>query len=336
MSERNPGASSGTTTRKKPWLYVLGGTALLLLGAGFTIQFLRPSSAFPEDGGPKPSAAGRTSTNGAARKEQALAMVEKTAITEAEVNAEIAKISKKFNMAIDQWLTMLQAERNVNEAQYRRDIIWPMIALRKLAGEEIKVTKSELKRAFERHYGEKVKAKAIFLNNSRRANDIWEEAQAHPENFEQLVRQHSIDPQSRPLDGLIQPIARYSGNETLEKAAFALKEGDISPLIQIGVDQQYVILKCEGRTVPVVAELNDEIREILYEQIYEEKVQTSAAEVFKKLKSQVRVDNYLTNVSTGGERNPSAGREGKDSAPIRQTGAAAPSKGKGKRPTSAN
>ena len=55
--------------------------------------------------------------------------------------------------------------------------------------------------------------------------------------IERLAREHSIDPASKPLDGVIPPIPRYGGADELEKAAFKLKEGEISGVIQVGLSQ---------------------------------------------------------------------------------------------------
>jgi foldase protein PrsA len=55
-------------------------------------------------------------------------------VTDAEVNAEIAALAKSFSLPVDRWLEMLKEERGINPGQYRNDIIWPTLALRKLAG----------------------------------------------------------------------------------------------------------------------------------------------------------------------------------------------------------
>jgi foldase protein PrsA len=244
-------------------------------------------------------------------------------VSEAEVSKEIEKNAKKFGLAVDQWMSMLEAERNITTMQYRRDIVWPMLALRKLAGENVKVTKADIKRAFEKNYGERVQAKAIILDNSRRAREVWEKAHTKPDEFEKLAQEFSVDPSSRALGGVIPPIARHSGSEELEKAAFRMKKGEISPVIQIGPElSRYVILKCEGRTVPNVTELTSDIEEILIEELREEKTQLAVATVFDKIKSEARVDNIITGVSTGGERKP-AGKTAGGPGAIKQTGGTA-------------
>lgn len=218
-------------------------------------------------------------------------------VTNAEVISEVRRIAAKFNLTPENWYQMLQAERGITPVQYHRDIIWPMLALKKIAGTKIQISEKELRHGFEKHYGPRVKAKMIMFDNQRRAAEVHAELLRHPEDFERLAQRHSIEPNSRALGGEIPPIPRYSGNKKLEEEAFRLRPGEISPLIQIGFNR-FVILKCEGRTKPAITNL-DEVRNQLYEQLLEEKTQQAVAQVFDKLKREARVDNFLTNTSTG-------------------------------------
>ncbi len=351
---------------KKKWTLVITGSAVLLLAAGVMLQVTRPTSAFPEDGSQAGgSAAGKANAGDAGQKRSKnVAKVDREFITydelaaecisrhgkdildnlinrkiiqqacdnqgieisEAEVSREIKKTADKFNLAVDQWLSMLEAERNVTPMQYRRDIVWPMLALRKLAGEDIKITKADVKRAWEKNYGPRVEAKAIILDNQRRAQEAWEKAQANPDDFEELAQKYSVDPSSKALGGKIPPIPRHSGSKELEDVAFKMKKGAISPVVQVGLSQ-WVILKCEGRTVPTVKELTHDIEEILIQELKEEKTQEAVAKVFEKLKSEARVTNYVTNVSTGGERRQSGAKTAGSAGTINQTGGTASRKG---------
>ena len=218
-------------------------------------------------------------------------------VTEQEVSAEIEKIAKRFNLDVSQWMQMLQAERNITPMQYRTSVIWPMVALRKLAGEQVDLSEDDVKKAFIREYGPRVKARVIMLDNMRRANDVWDEANRNPDDFEKLAQKYSIDPNSRALGGQVPPIPRYTGNENLEKAAFKLKEGELSGVVEIGTGR-WVIMKCEGRTEPVVTDI-EEVRNSLVDQLTEAKTQQAIGKVFEKIKEQTRVDNYLTRSSTG-------------------------------------
>lgn len=221
-------------------------------------------------------------------------------VSESEVTNEIHRIAKRFNIAVDAWLRMLQEERGLTPAQYQRDVIWPMLALKKLAREDIApINENDVKRAFQRDYGQRVKAKMIMFDNLRHAQEKWEEIVKHPNDFERLAREYSIEPNSRSLGGSIPPIRAYAGNEALEKAAFKLKPGEISGIIQVGYNR-YVVLLCEGRTERIVTDVED-VREEITELLREEKVQAAVAAKFDEIKRSTRVDNYLTNTSYGGD-----------------------------------
>lgn len=239
-------------------------------------------------------------------------------ISESEVDQEVIKIAKKFNMSVEEWYNMLLAERSVTKAQYRRDIIWPMLSLRKLAGEDIKVTKTELQQAFQRNYGPRVKARIIVQDNQRRAAEAWEMVKKNPDNFDAAVKKWSIDAGSRSLGGAIPPIPQFSGNplsEPIEKAAFKLKAGEISDVIQSG--QQFIIVKSEGLTDRVVDNI-EEVQDQLIADLKEEKVQKAVADTFDRIRENARIDNYLTNQTIGGQKKPAA--TGAVPGAVRQTG----------------
>ncbi|MCG6158538.1 peptidylprolyl isomerase [Rubinisphaera margarita] len=348
MSE---GTHSETPQKKSfPWATILGGTVVAIAAAVIVFQIFNaePAAAPTEQ-------AGKASLNAAnspalarvntevipydmvARecfdrvgKEVLENLINRTiiyqevqrrglAVTDAEIDAEIETIAKRFNLPMDTWYQMLQTERGLTPQQYRRDVIWPMIALRKLAGEEIQISEADMQRAFQRDYGPRVRCRMIMMENVRRANEVWEKANRTPEEFDKLAREHSVEPGSRALGGSIPPIARYSGNEALEEAAFRLQKDEISGLIQVG--SKYVILKCEGHTDQVVTDIKDVWNE-LYQQLQEEKTQERVAKVFEQLKKETRVDNYLTNISSGGGNGTA--QAGNYTNEIQQTGTTVP------------
>ena len=183
--------------------------------------------------------------------------------------------------------------------QYRRDVIWPMLALKKIAGHKVDVTEADLQQAFESAYGERVIAKMIMMDDFRRIQEVWTDVQRDPESFEDIAKKKSIEPNSRALGGSIHPIRRHGGNKELEDRAFKLKTGEISAVIQVA-DGRFVILKCEGRTEPHVKAMTPEIRKELYLALTEEKTQEQVAQVFNQLKETSRVDNYLKGSVSGG------------------------------------
>jgi foldase protein PrsA len=249
-------------------------------------------------------------------------------VTEDEVTAEVTRIAQRFSLDPAGWYQMLQNERNISPQQYRQSVIWPMIALKKLAGEQVDITEEELEQAFVRNYGPRVKCRLIVLDNHRRARECWDEANRNPEEFEKLAQKYSIDPNSRPLGGTIPPIPRFSGNQALETAAFKLKDGEISGIIELQTGR-YAILKSEGRTEQVVEDIAD-VRDTLYDDLFEQKTQQMVAEVFETVKKETRVDNFLTQTTTGPDR-PIGQIPGGNGA-IQQTNATKPAPGKAAAP----
>jgi foldase protein PrsA len=247
-------------------------------------------------------------------------------VTGAEVNAEILQISKRFGLDQSSWYKMLEAERGLNPVQYRRDVIWPMLALKKLAGTELEITDEELRKAYEDAYGTKVRVKMIMFDKMRHAQKVWEAVSKAPEDFERYAREESIEPNSRAIGGTIPPIRKHSGaHPEVRRAAFQMRQPDeVSGIIQVGVDR-YVILKNDGRTEPVPHNFKD-VRAQLHEELVETEVQKMVAHTFRQLKDKTSIDNFLTGKSTGGTRQVSAA--GSNTGPVRQVSQQRPATGK--------
>ena len=110
-------------------------------------------------------------------------------VARAEVDAEINRLAKRFGLPVDQWLKMLKQERGIGAAQYASDIIWPTLALRKLAGERLRVTREELIQTFESQYGPAVRARLIACKDRAKAEKIRATAAANPEQFGALAKE---------------------------------------------------------------------------------------------------------------------------------------------------
>lgn len=229
-------------------------------------------------------------------------------VSEQEVSQEIARIAERFKLDVTAYLQMLQSERNITPMQYRTSVIWPMLALKKLAGESVDISEEDMQKSFVRNYGPRVKARVIMVDSLAKGNEVWEKAKQDPDNFDKLAQQYSVDPNSRALGGQVPPIPRYTGNDNLEQEAFKLKEGEISGLIEIAT-RRWVILKCEGRTTPIVTDI-EEVRDTLYDELKEAKTQQAVGKVFEELKKTTRVDNLLTNESHGPDRALPVGAQG--------------------------
>jgi len=239
-------------------------------------------------------------------------------VSEAEVSQQVIEISKKFGLAVDQYYKLLEAERGLSPVQYHRDIIWPMLALRKLAGKEVTITREMMQLAYEDNYGPRIKARMIVCDNQRRAMEAWNKATANPDDFDGLARDFSVETNSRALGGVIPPIRKNTGaHENLRKAAFAMKEpGEISGILQIGPNQ-FAILKFEGRTEPIDHDLKD-VQAQLNADLTEREVQKMVGDTFDSLQKSARVDNFLTGESRGSVEKTGHVREAALESPVKK------------------
>jgi parvulin-like peptidyl-prolyl isomerase len=209
-------------------------------------------------------------------------------ITPADIDGEVDRMAKRFKLGRQQWLEMLQNERGITPEQYARDIIWPTIALRRLASNQMAVTPQELQKAYESEYGPAVRTRLIVVTDPQAAQQLHARAVANPDDFPRLAMDHSEDINSASIGGLIQPIRRHVGDAAIEQAVFQLQEGQVTPLIQVG--NQYAILKCEGhipaRNVPI-----SQVQEELIESIKEDKLREEANVLFAQLQKTATIKN---------------------------------------------
>ncbi|HEV3004779.1 MAG TPA: peptidylprolyl isomerase, partial [Pirellulales bacterium] len=212
------------------------------------------------------------------------------AVTQPEVKEEMDRMAQRFGMPTDQLLTMLREERHITPEQYAKEIIWPTVALRKLAGNRLRVSEKDFKEAFDMLYGEAVQARLIACATAREAEMLRAQALANPEEFGNLAKQHSIDTVSASAKGLIQPIHHHQGDANIERVAFALKKDEISEVIEVG--DQFVILKCEARLAPQPVE-RKKVEKVLIESIRDKKLRLEADTIFKELQDAAQIENVM-------------------------------------------
>ncbi|MEO0530917.1 MAG: peptidyl-prolyl cis-trans isomerase [Planctomycetota bacterium] len=205
-------------------------------------------------------------------------------ITPAEIEAEVDRMAKRFKLGREQWFELLKNQRGVDEEEYKRDILWPTLALRKLAADRVQPTDDEVQKAYETRFGPARRVRLIVVTDEAKAAQVQREAAARPADFPRLAMTHSQDVNSASIGGLIQPIRLHAGDPKVERVAM----GQVSNVIQAG--DQFVILKCEGivpaRNVPMA-----EVREELAEGIVEQKLRGVANTLFTRLQDTATIQN---------------------------------------------
>ena len=214
-------------------------------------------------------------------------------ISDEQVNQEVMRLTSKFGLNVESYLKLLQDERDISPNQYSREIIWPMLALRALVADQVEPTREEFDRAFMGQFGEAIKCRLIMVPSKETAESLQAKAVADPSSFETLAKKYSKDESSASVGGLIPPIRRFNGDTNLENAAFALKDNEVSPVLQLG--DQWVVLQAVSRipaSIPSPKNLPN-IQEQIRDRIRDQKMRGASGHLFKKLQKEANVVKVL-------------------------------------------
>ncbi|MFM9059030.1 MAG: peptidylprolyl isomerase [Planctomycetaceae bacterium] len=228
-------------------------------------------------------------------------------VTATEVEAEIDGMARRFKVPRAKTIDLSREERGVTARQYAEEIVWPMIALRRLAHAAIEPTADEIQEAFENKYGPAVKARIIVSRTRADAERVRAQALAAPDDFPALARQHSIDVGSASVNGWVQPIRLHSGEPQFDRAAFALAEGQISDVVQVA--DQFIVIKCEGHlpgaagvSLGASSEASEDVRPHLADEIRERKSRQASTDVFRKIQDTAQIENVLNDPAKSAAR----------------------------------
>jgi len=214
-------------------------------------------------------------------------------ITEEDVNDEIAKTAAKFNLPVKEYLEMLESERGIDPIQYKSEIVWPTLALRRLAVAELVVSEDEIRIEFERRYGPAVQTRMIACRDLEHAQDVMLRLTEDAESFPTIAKNESMDRATAPYEGLMYPIRMHAGPIEIENAVFSLEEGQISSAVLSG--GQYYIFKCENRFPHQDVMLTPDLKTYLSDDISDLKLRDTSDEIFQRLQSTATVENIMNN-----------------------------------------
>jgi hypothetical protein len=249
----------------------------------------------------------------------------KMQITAAEIETEIENLAMRMaQVSKEKWLATLDKERGISPMQYRRDIVYPALALRRMAAPRVEVTANDIQVAYEAKYGDKLVCRMIALNSDKEAKEVWAKVKQNPAGFQKEAELRSQDESTRAMGGLLgRPLSRHENPLALSDKAFRdlvdgepndhdpthkPKNGDISGIIEVGDARSWVILKRENVIPAQAVNKNDPyVQKDLKELMYEAKVQREMAVLFEQISESATIDNLLT----GHTRSPKLDAESK-------------------------
>jgi len=205
-------------------------------------------------------------------------------VTAAEVEDALAEDLKGLNVDRKTFVDKVLKNYRKNLYEWKEDVIRPKLLLSKMVRSKIQVTDEDVKKAYEAYYGEKVECRIIMWEKGfeRAAMTDYPRLRDSEDEFNKAAKNQKSSSLAATA-GKIRPLGRNTtGNDELEKAAFQLQPGEVSPVI--GTPEGLVIVKCDKR-IPADTTVNlDAVKEKLTKEIIEKKVAAEIPVAFAELR----------------------------------------------------
>jgi parvulin-like peptidyl-prolyl isomerase len=205
-------------------------------------------------------------------------------ITSAEVEAALEE--KVKGLAVDRatFLKTVLAKHKKNLVEFKEDDLRPSLQMARLVRNRVEVSSDDLRKAFESAHGEKVEGRMILWppGKEQAAQDAFTRLRDSEEAFSEAAAAQPTALASS--GGKIKPIARYSLDENIEREAFKLRPGQVTPLIR--TPQGVVLFKCDRRIPPDNTVSFEAVREKLAAEMKALKQTEEMGKVFKALREQ--------------------------------------------------
>ena len=205
-------------------------------------------------------------------------------VTAAEVENSLSEDLKGLNVDRKTFVDKVLKNYRKNLYEWKEDVIRPKLMLSKLVRSRVKVTDDDIKKAFDAYYGEKVECRIVMYEKGfeRAVLSDYPRLRDSEEEFHKAAKNQKSSSLAATA-GKIRPIARNTtGNDELEKAAFALQPNEVSPVI--GTPEGLIIVKCDKR-IPADTTINlESVREKITAEIIEKKIAAEIPVAFAEMR----------------------------------------------------
>ncbi|MDO5553200.1 MAG: peptidylprolyl isomerase [Planctomycetia bacterium] len=219
-------------------------------------------------------------------------------VTREQVEQEMDRIAKSFNLDRQQFLAVVQQDSNMDQKQYAEEVVWPRLALESLVADQIQVSPEEIEKKYLSKYGPSLGLRMILSDTKEEADRIHAAVTADPDSFGDVAKNESKDIVTASNKGRMQPVFRYTfPDPEIENILFALEPGSISNVIgPYGPQNQFFIFKCENRYDSIVPhDKIDAVKSQIEMEAKGDKLKSSAAMLFEQLGKEAKVENILAN-----------------------------------------
>lgn len=157
-------------------------------------------------------------------------------VTGPEIDAIIDEDCKRLGMTKGDFeKNVLKQRYGTNLASWRENSIRPRLMLQKMCRDRVKFEETDLKKVYDNLYGEHIVCKVILwpADQAKDALRHYDAIRKSDAEFDAHARDQ-VNSDLKARGGLVDPIGRHSGPGTakIEEIAFAMRDGQLSELIQ--------------------------------------------------------------------------------------------------------
>jgi len=212
-------------------------------------------------------------------------------VTDDEVNSEVEKAKKYFDSE-EKFNEFLKGQSM--DLEYFKQSVKKELTVNKLTDKltgNIAVTDEEVKAYYDTHQNEflSVKASHILLDTKEEAEKMLVRVKAG-ENFNELAKQNSKDPSAKENGGDLDYFRHGDMVEPFEKAAFALKPGEISEIVQ--TDFGFHIIKVEDSKLDKF----EDVKEQLKGSMLSDKKSGEYEKVLEEMRKNAKIEKFVKNL----------------------------------------
>lgn len=212
-------------------------------------------------------------------------------VTEADLDKELQTIKKSFpsDAEFEQALT----QYNMTLEKLKEDMK-TQVVLRKLLEPQVKVTDEDIKKYYDSNLEslktpEQVRASHILVKTKEEAEAVLADLK-NGGDFAKIAQEKSQDPGSKDAGGDLNFFGKGAMEEPFETAAFAMKVGDLSNVVQ--TSHGFHVIKLTDRkdaSTPTLDEKKEEIRE----QLVNEQVSTLSSTWMQEKTTAAAIETFL-------------------------------------------
>lgn len=215
-------------------------------------------------------------------------------VTEPELLAALEEDLKGLQVSKADFVKVVLAKYQKTLYEWMEDTIRPRLLLEKLCAGRVQVTDDDLKKQFEREYGEKRRVQIVIWplgDDQRSILKEWEKMRTSQAEFDRVARTQA-NPSLAAAQGAVKPITRHlpAPEKDVEEWAFKLTPGEISPIIK--TSQGYLVLKLHEVIPPDPKVTFEQVKDKFQKEAYQEKLGVEIPKLFTELKKQA-APNYL-------------------------------------------